>query len=246
MRLEHKVAIITGGARGIGKETALTFVEEGATVVIGDVMEAEGKEVAAHLEEAGDGGLFIRTDVTARKSVENMVNKTIEKFNRIDILVNNAGITSDSTLVKMTEEEWDQVIDVNMKGTFNCVQATASIMINQESGKIINASSIGAIYGNFGQTNYVASKAGIIGMTKVWARELGPKGITVNAVAPGFIETELTEKVPEKIATMMKKRTPLGRLGKPEDVAKAYLFLASDEANFINGIVLRVDGGLVP
>ncbi len=244
MRLQGKVAIITGAARGIGRETALLFAAEGAKVVICDLL-AEGEEVAEEIRSRGGEAIFYKLDVTDRESVKRMVNTVTERYGRIDILVNNAGITRDAQFLKMTEEDWDKVIAVNLKGVFNVTQAVAPVMVAQGKGKVVNAASVVALYGNFGQTNYVASKAGVIGMTKVWARELGRKGINVNAVAPGFIQTEMTAKVPEKVLQMVRERTPLGRLGTPRDVAYAYLFLASDESDYVNGAVLSVDGGLV-
>jgi len=184
-------------------------------------------------------------DVTNFENVTAQVGEILQKFGKIDALINNAGITRDSTLLKMKEEQFDQVIDVNLKGVFNCGKAVAAVMAEQKSGVIINTSSVVALYGNFGQTNYVATKTGVIGMTKVWARELGRKGIRVNAVAPGFIATEMVLSVPDKILDGLRDKTPLGRLGEPQDIANAYLFLASDEASFISGTVLSVDGGLV-
>jgi 3-oxoacyl-[acyl-carrier protein] reductase len=245
MRLKEKVAIITGSAQGIGKEAALIFAQEGAKVTVCDVMEDAGQQTVKEIRENGGVGLFVMCDVTHRDRVRDMVDQVLKKFGQIDILVNNAGILQDATLLKMTEEQWDAVINVNLKGVFNCTQAVAKVMIDQGHGKIINTSSVVGLYGNFGQTNYVATKSGIIGMTKVWAKELGRKGINVNAVAPGFIGTEMVNRMPEKILTMMKEKTPLGRLGQPRDVANVYLFLASDEANFINGAVVSVDGGVV-
>ena len=244
MRLQGKVAIITGAARGIGRETALLFAAEGAKVVICDLLD-EGEEVAEEIRSRGGEAIFYKLDVTDRDAVKRMVDAVVERYGRIDILVNNAGITRDAQFLKMTEEDWDKVIAVNLKGVFNVTQAVAPVMVAQGKGKIVNAASVVALYGNFGQTNYVASKAGVIGMTKVWARELGRKGINVNAVAPGFIQTEMTAKVPEKILQMVRERTPLGRLGAPRDVAYAYLFLASEESDYVNGAVLSVDGGLV-
>lgn len=244
MRLQGKVAIITGAARGIGRETALLFAAEGAKVVICDLLD-EGEEVAEEIRSRGGEAIFYRLDVTDREAVKRMVDAVVERYGRIDILVNNAGITRDAQFLKMTEEDWDKVIAVNLKGVFNVTQAVAPVMVAQGKGKVVNAASVVALYGNFGQTNYVASKAGVIGMTKVWARELGRKGINVNAVAPGFIQTEMTAKVPEKVLQMVRERTPLGRLGTPRDVAYAYLFLASDESDYVNGAVLSVDGGLV-
>lgn len=244
MRLLGKVAVITGAAQGIGRATALLFAQEGAKVALWDIS-PQGEAVAEEIRRAGGTAAFFQVDVASRAQVEGAVKAVVEKFGRIDILINNAGITRDAQLLKMTEEEWDQVISVNLKGVFNVTQVVAPIMVAQGYGRIVNAASIVALYGNFGQTNYVASKAGVIGMTKVWARELGRKGITVNAVAPGFIETEMVKKIPEKVREMVLSRIPLGRLGSPQDVAYAYLFLASDEAAYVNGAVLCVDGGLV-
>jgi len=245
VRLKDKVAIITGAARGIGRETAVLFSQEGAKVVICDVVDS-GQETAAAIEAAGGEALFVRVDVTDRESCNRAVEQTVERFQHIDILINNAGIVRDARLVKMTEEDFDLVVKVNLKGTFNMTQAVAPVMIDQGKGKIINVASVVALYGNFGQTNYAATKAGIIGMTKVWARELGRKGINVNAVAPGFTQTEMTSSVPEKVLAMMREKTPLGRLGTPRDIANAYLFLASDESDYVHGAVLSVDGGLIP
>ena len=237
-RLDGKVAVITGGARGIGAETARVFRDAGATVVTWDVAEGADQQVDA-------------TDVAA---VGTAVAEVVKRHGRIDVLVNNAGILRDAQLVKvkddavigaMSEADFDAVVAVNLRGVFVCTQAVAPVMIKQRSGRILNASSVVGLYGNFGQTNYVATKAGIIGMTKVWARELGPRGITVNAVAPGFIGTEMVRQMPEKILATMVERTPVRRLGEPRDVANAYLFLASDEASFVNGAVLSVDGGVV-
>jgi 3-oxoacyl-[acyl-carrier protein] reductase len=244
-RLNQKVAVITGGSQGIGKATSIKFAEEGAKVVIWDVDEKSGNELNAELLEGGSESTFYQVDVSKKDSVRKAVDAVIEKYGTIDILVNNAGITKDSTLKKMSEEQWQQVIDVNLTGVFNCAQAVSQIMLAKGSGKIINASSVVGLYGNFGQTNYVATKAGVIGMTKVWARELGRKGINVNAIAPGFIATEMVKAMPENVIKMMEEKTPLGRLGKPEDIANAYLFLASEEAAYINGTVLSVDGGII-
>ena len=237
-RLEGKVAVITGAARGIGAETARVFREAGAIVLTWDV--ADGADA--------------RVDVTDPVAVAKAVADVAKTHGRIDILVNNAGILRDAQLVKvrdgeiqggMSAAEFDAVISVNLRGVFVCTQAVAPTMIRQRAGRILNVSSVVGLYGNFGQTNYVASKAGIIGMTKVWARELGPRGITVNAVAPGFIGTEMVRQMPEKILATMVERTPVRRLGEPKDVAYAYLYLASDEASFVNGAVLSVDGGVV-
>jgi 3-oxoacyl-[acyl-carrier protein] reductase len=237
-RLDGRVAVITGGARGIGAETARVFREAGATVVTWDV---------------GDGA-DQRVDVTDAGAVGAAVAATVAKLGGIDILVNNAGILRDAQLVKvkdgevvgrMEEAQFDAVISVNLKGVFLCGQAVAPVMIKKGWGRILNASSVVGLYGNFGQSNYVATKAGVIGLTRVWARELGPKGITVNAVAPGFIATEMVRQMPEAILKSMVERTPVRRMGEPRDVANAYLFLASEEASFINGAVLSVDGGVV-
>ena len=251
MRLKDKVALITGGAAGIGKATAQRFVEEGAKVVICDVNTTAGE---AALEELGPNAAFYQVNVADRQAVQEWVDAVVAKYGRVDILVNNAGVLRDNMLVKvkdgelvkqMPEAEFDLVIAVNLKGVFNCTQAVAPYMIKQGGGVILNASSVVGLDGNFGQTNYVATKAGVIGMTKVWAREFGRYKIRVNAVAPGFIATEMVQQMPEKVLDSMVARVPLGRLGKPCDVADAYLFLASDEASFVSGAVLRVDGAIV-
>lgn len=244
MRLKDKVAIITGGARGIGKASVIKFCSEGAKVMIWDVLDNEGNSLAKEMNEKGYVCKYFNVDVTNFQNVEEVTKNIVEEFGQIDILINNAGITRDATLLKMTDEQWQSVLNVNLTGVFNCTKAVAPYMVEKGKGKIINTSSVVALYGNFGQSNYVATKSGIIGLTKVWARELGRKGICVNAVAPGFIETEMVQTMPEKILTMMREKTPLGRLGKPEEIANAYLFLASDEADFINGAVLSVDGGI--
>ena len=249
MRLDGKVALITGGAAGIGKATAKVFVEQGATVCICDVNEKVGTKTANEL-----GCVFSKVDVADRQAVQDWVDEVVEKYGRIDILINNAGILKDGLFVKvkdgelvkqMTEDSFDTVVKVNLKGVFNCTQAVAPYMIRQGSGSIVNASSVVGLDGNFGQTNYVATKAGVVGMTKLWARELGRYNIRVNAVAPGIIRTEMVASMPENAITEFKKHQPLGRFGEPEEVAKAYLFLASDEASFVSGAVLRVDGGMV-
>ena len=245
MRLQSKVAIVTGAARGIGRATALLFSSEGASVVLADLDDAAGEETAGAIAAAGGTALYVRTDVSRQADARALAARAREQFGRIDILINNAGITRDATLAKMTEEQFDAVLQVNLKGVFNCAQAVMPFMIEAGYGRIVNTSSVVALYGNFGQTNYVATKSAVIGMTKVWARELGRKGITVNAVAPGFIATEMVNSVPEKVLTMIKERTPLQRLGEPVEIARAYLFLASDEASFVNGAVLSVDGGMV-
>lgn len=240
-RLENRIAIITGGAQGIGKATAIKFASEGASVIIWDVDQIKGEE----LVNQGIAKKFQKVNVADFNEVQNAVKETIEEFGKIDVLVNNAGILRDATLAKMTPEQWQQVIDVNLTGVFNSTKSVAPYMVEKQYGKIINATSVVGIYGNFGQTNYVATKSGVIGMTKVWARELGRKGINVNAIAPGFIATEMVASMPEKVITMMKEKTPLGRLGTPEDIANAYLFLANEESSYVNGTVLSVDGGVI-
>lgn len=251
MRLRDRVAIVTGGASGIGKATAVTYAREGAKVVVADVNAELGQAVAQSL---GPEAMFAKLDVTDRAAVQAFVDQVVARYGRVDILVNNAGITRDAQLVRykdgqligqMPEADFDLVVSINLKGVFNCTQAVAPVMIRQKGGVILNAASVVGIYGNFGQTNYVATKAGVIGMSRVWARELGRYGIRVNAVTPGFIQTEMTAKMPEKVLVGMAEHTPLGRLGQPQDVANAYLWLASDEAAFIHGAVLSVDGGLV-
>lgn len=245
MRLENKVAIITGAGRGIGRATALRFADEGASIVVVDVDEVQGNTLVDEVRGKGGNAIFSKVNVTDNAQTVLMAKRASDEFGTIDILINNAGITRDATLMKMTPEQFEQVIDVNLKGVFNCTRAVAPFMVEKNYGRIVNTSSVVALYGNFGQTNYVATKAGVIGMTKVWARELGRKGITVNAVAPGFIATEMVNTIPEKVLSAIKEKTPLQRLGDPIDIANAYLFLASDEAAFITGAVLSVDGGMV-
>lgn len=244
-RLLGKTAIITGGAKGIGKATAQKFMEEGAAVAIWDINEQEGQKTVTELKVIGGNLRFYKVNTSDIDMVMHAVELVQSDFGSIDILVNNAGITRDASLGKMTPEQWQQVIDVNLTGVFNCTKAVYPQMATQRSGKILNAASVVAHNGNFGQTNYVATKAGVIGMTKVWAREFGRKGICVNAVAPGYINTEMMQTVPKEIIDHLKAKTPLSRLGETEDIANAYLFLASDEAAFITGTVLNVDGGLV-
>ena len=244
-RLAQKVAVITGGARGIGLATVKRFLEEGASVAIWDIDETAGRAATTDLKAIADKVQFYRVNTTDLAAVIQAAEKVKDDFGRIDILVNNAGITRDSSLKKMTAEQWQQVIDVNLTGVFNCTKAISPYMVENGFGRIINAASVVAHNGNFGQTNYVATKAGVIGMSKTWAREFGRKGITSNAVAPGFIATEMVKTVPQNILDDLTSKTPVGRLGEPEDIANAYLFLASDEASFVNGAVLCVDGGLV-
>jgi len=245
MRLKDKVCIITGAGQGIGAATARKFASEGARVVVADINRERVQAVVDDIRASGGVALGVGVDVSDPHSVEAMIKTTLEQFGRLDCLVNNAGITDDAQLLKMSQEQWDRVIQVNLKGVYLCAQAAARVMAEQGGGVILNASSVVGLYGNFGQTNYAATKWGVIGMTKTWCKELGRKGIRVNAVAPGFIRTPMTEKVPPKVLDAMVEKTPLGRMGSPEDVANAYAFLASDEASFISGAVLSVDGGLV-
>ncbi len=275
MLLKDKVAIITGGGRGIGRATALRFAKEGALVVVADIELDMATEVANEINTGSNnqggtvivgqttptnGGtqpvsepaaiqinqaLPVQVNVTDQASVRAMVKAVVAHFGRIDVLINNAGIVRDAQLVKMSEENFDMVIDVNLKGVFNCAQTVAPVMVGQGSGVILSTASVVAPYGNFGQTNYVASKAGVVGMTKVWAKELGRKGVRVNAVAPGFIQTRMTAGIPDRVMDKLKERIPLNRMGQPEDIASAFTWLASDDASYITGHVLAVDGGTV-
>jgi 3-oxoacyl-[acyl-carrier protein] reductase len=245
MRLRDRVAIVTGAARGIGQATAERFAREGAVVIVADVDAAEASAVAEKIVAAGGRASGLALDVTDRGAIARAVEQTLSEHGAIDVLVNNAGILRDARLVKMEPEEFDAVIDVNLRGVFNCTQAVTGPMVERGRGVILNASSVVALYGNFGQTNYVAAKCGVIGMTKVWARELGPKGIRVNAVAPGFIRTRMTDSLPEHVTAKLLERVPLRSMGEPVDIANAYLWLASDEARYVSGHVLSVDGGAV-
>ena len=238
-RLENKVAIITGGAAGIGAATAVKFAEEGAKVVIWDLDEAKGKILAEKIN-----AVFAKVNTADYAQVETAAKNVNDQFGRIDILINNAGITRDSTIKKMTVEQWQQVIDVNLTGVFYCAKIVSEYMLANGWGRIVNASSVVGLYGNFGQTNYVATKSALIGMTKTMAREFGRKGITVNAVAPGFIATEMVAAMPENVIEAMKAKIPLARLGDPMEIANVYAFLSSDEASYINGHTLSVDGGM--
>lgn len=251
MRLKDKVCLITGGAAGIGKATAQRFVEEGAIVVICDVNQEAGEAAA---RELGPNARFYKVNCADRAEVQAWVDDAVTTYGRVDVLINNAGITRDALLVKvkdgelvkqMEESAFDLVVDINLKGVFNCGQAVAPYMIKQGGGVIINASSVVGLYGNIGQTNYVATKAGVIGMTRVWARELGRYNIRVNAVAPGFILTEMVQKIPENILNDLSGKTPLGRLGQPVEIANTYVWLASDESSFVHGATISVDGGMV-
>jgi 3-oxoacyl-[acyl-carrier protein] reductase len=245
LRLKDKVAIITGAAGGIGFAAANVFAREGAKVAVADFNEQQGVESVNLLKEKGYEANFFQVNVADRDSVNAMVASVVDTYGGIDVLVNNAGITRDAMLSKLSVEDFQKVLDVNLTGVFHCTQAVLPAMFERGKGRIINTSSVSGVYGNVGQTNYAATKAGVVGMTKTWAKELGRKGINVNAVAPGFIETGMTAKVPEKILDQMRMMVPLGRLGLPEDIANAYLFLASDESNYVNGTVLHVDGGIM-
>ncbi|MER1967593.1 3-oxoacyl-ACP reductase FabG [Castellaniella sp. GW247-6E4] len=244
MRLNGKVVIVTGAGQGIGAATALKFAREGATVALCDLREDVVDRSIEACREVGAQAVGFALDVADRQAVDGMVAGVIERFERIDILVNNAGITRDARFEKMTGEQFDSVIEVNLKGVFNVAQAVVPAMIAQGHGVILNGSSVVGIYGNFGQTNYAAAKFGVIGLTKTWCRELGPKGIRVNAVAPGFIQTPMLSTVPDAVLARMSEQVPLRRLGRPEEVANIYAFLASDEASYINGAVIEASGGL--
>lgn len=245
MLLEGKVALVTGASRGIGRAIALQLAAEGAKIAInfaGNTAKAE--EVKAEIESNGGEALLVQADVSNAESVEEMVNKVTEKFGKIDILVNNAGITRDGLLMRMKDSDFDEVINTNLKGVFNCTKIVSKLMLKQRSGRIVNMASIVALTGNAGQTNYAAAKAGIIGFSKSAAKEFASRGITVNVVAPGFIETDMTAVLPEKVKEAMLKEIPLARIGEPTDIANAVKFLVSDQASYITGQVIRVDGGM--
>ena len=244
-RLAGKTALVTGATRGIGREIALVFAKEGADVAVCGRTANALDDVAAQIQAAGRQVLAYPADISQAEAVERMVADLLDKWGRIDILVNNAGIARDTLLIRMKDEEWDSVLTVNLKGTFLCMRAVARAMMRQRSGRIINLASVVGLMGNPGQANYAASKAGIIGLTKSVARELGGRGVTVNAIAPGLIETEMTEALSEDLKTHWKAQIPLGSFGQPMDVAQAAVFLASDAARYITGQVLQVDGGLV-
>ena len=245
MRLKNKVAIITGAGRGIGQATALKFANEGAHVVVCDLSVDAIADTVTLCKLAGAQTLGCVANVTDMKSLQAMVQTTLAEWGRIDCLVNNAGIVSDAQMKNMTDEQFDKVIAVNLKGVFNATKAVVDTMLAQKSGVILNSSSIVGLYGNFGQTNYAAAKFGVIGMAKTWARELGRKGIRSNAVCPGFITTSILDTIPAKVIKALEEKVPMGRLGKPEDVANLFAFLASDDASYINGAVIEVSGGLV-
>ncbi len=243
MRLKDKVAIVTGGARGIGEAVSRLFAKEGASVIIWDLLPV-GEDVAAAINASGGKASFTSISVTNKYDVEAEVDRIISKYGTIDILINNAGITRDRTLHKMSEEEWDAVIEVNLKAVFICTQAVVPFMKKSGYGRIVSAASNVGLRGNFGQTNYAATKAGVIAMAKTWTLELGKYGITANCVAPGFTLTEMTEKIPAEHFEALKKQIPLKQVAQPIDIAYGYLYLASDEAKFVSGICLTIDGGM--
>jgi 3-oxoacyl-[acyl-carrier protein] reductase len=243
MRLKDKVAIITGAASGIGLATARRYLDEGARVAIVDIGADRVRQACEQL--GGDSVAGHVVDVTDRAQIDAMVAEVKRRWGRIDVLVNNAGITKDARLVRMTEAQFDQVIAVNLKGVFECAQAVAATMIEQRAGVIINASSVVGLYGNFGQTNYAAAKAGVIGFSQTWARELGPHGVRSVAVCPGFVQTPILDTIPENVMQALLEKVPLGRLAKPEEIASVYAFLASDDASYINGVAIEVSGGIM-
>jgi len=245
MRLKDKVALVTGGGRGIGKAIVLALAKEGADIVTCDINLENLKEVASEVEKLGRKVLILKADVSKMGEVEEMVKKALDKFTKIDILVNNAGITRDNLILRMSEEEWDQVLDINLKGTFNCLKTVTRPMMKARSGRIINIASVVGIMGNPGQANYAASKAGIIGLTKSAAKELASRGINVNAIAPGFIKTRMTEALDDEVKERLTSQIPLKRLGETTDVANLVVFLASNDASYITGEVVKIDGGML-
>ena len=245
-KLEGKVAVVTGASRGIGRAIALKLADEGAKVVVNySGSQAKAEEVVAAIQEAGGEALAIQASVAKSDEVVALMDAAVKTFGSLDILVNNAGITRDNLLMRMKENEWDDVIDTNLKGVFLCTKAVTRQMMKQRAGRIINISSIVGVAGNAGQANYVAAKAGVIGLTKTTAKELASRNILVNAIAPGFIETEMTAELPEELKQGMLTQIPLAKLGQPEDIAKAVVFLASDDANYMTGQTLHIDGGMV-
>jgi 3-oxoacyl-[acyl-carrier protein] reductase len=244
LRLQGKVSIITGGGQGIGRATSVKFAKEGAKVAVCDINMTAVAETLAEIRSIGGEALGFQVDVTDKESIARMVENVMFAWQRIDTLVNNAGIVEDARFSKMTDGQFERVIDVNLKGVYNCTKAVVDIMLQQNSGCILNASSIVGLYGNFGQTNYAATKFGVIGMSKTWARELGSKGIRANAICPGFIETTILDSIPEKVLKAIEEKVPMGRLGRPEEIANTYAWLASDEASYINGAVIEVSGGV--
>jgi 3-oxoacyl-[acyl-carrier protein] reductase len=244
LKLEGKVALVTGAAQGIGKAVALLLARNGANIVVSDINLEKAEDTAKEIKSIGPDAIAVKVDVVNLSDVERMVAAILEKFGKIDILVNNAGISRDKLILRMTEEDWDAVLNVNLKGTFNCTKAVVRHMAKQRSGKIVSVASVIGETGNVGQVNYSASKAGVIGLTKSIAREFAQRGINVNAIAPGYIETPMTEVLPEKVKEELRRLIPLERFGKPEDVAEAILFLVSEESNYITGHVLNVNGGM--
>lgn len=246
LSLDGRVALVTGAARGIGKAIAETLAQRGANVVVVDLRKELAEETANEITaNTGKEAIALEADVSDRESVKAMIAAAVENFGHVDILVNNAGITRDNLIMRMNENDWDMVLNINLKGAFNCSQAIVRPMMKQRYGRIINISSVSGVTGQAGQTNYSSSKAGLIGFTKALAKEVGSRNITVNAVAPGFIETVLTDDLPDEIKDISIKLTPLGRFGKPQDIANAVAFLAADESSFITGVTLQVDGGMV-
>ncbi|MCK4416771.1 MAG: 3-oxoacyl-[acyl-carrier-protein] reductase [Candidatus Latescibacteria bacterium] len=243
--LQNKIAIVTGAGQGIGQAIAVRLAQEGAEVIVSDINLQGVEQTASQIRQMDRKSLALKVDVANFEDVQAMVHKSTEEFGRVDILVNNAGVTKDNLLVRMTQQQWDWVISVNLKGTFNCTKAVAPHMMRNRYGRIINIASVIGLVGNAGQANYAASKAGIIGLTKSVAKELGSRGITVNAVAPGYIQTEMTERLPEQAKETLLKTIPLRRSGLPQDVAGVIVFLASDDASYITGQVINIDGGMV-
>ncbi|MBI4346402.1 MAG: 3-oxoacyl-ACP reductase FabG [Elusimicrobia bacterium] len=245
MRFDGKVVVVTGAAQGIGKAACRRFWERGAKVALWDLNAEKLSATARELEPSGERVMTVTVNVTDRASVDAAVKAVLARWEAIDVLINNAGITRDGMLHKLDPEDFDRVLDVNLKGVFHCGQAVAQTMRERGRGAIVNTASVVGVFGNVGQTNYAAAKAGVIGMTRTWAKELGRKGVRVNAVAPGFTATDMLASVPSAALDAIRERTPLGRLGNPEEIANAYLFLASEEASYVTGAVLGVDGGLV-
>jgi len=245
-KLEGKVAVVTGASRGIGRAIALKLADEGAKVVVNySGSQAKAEEVVAMIQENGGEAIAVQASVSQTEEVTALMDTAVKTFGSLDILVNNAGITRDNLLMRMKEDEWDDVLDTNLKGVFLCTKAVTRQMMKQRAGRIINISSIVGVAGNAGQANYVAAKAGVIGLTKTTAKELASRNILVNAIAPGFIETEMTDQLPEELKQGMLTQIPLAKLGQPEDIAKAVAFLASDDANYMTGQTLNIDGGMV-
>lgn len=246
MTLKGKTAIITGAGRGIGKAIALKLTHLGANIVINDIPSSvDADKTAEEINSNGGNAIVCKGDVRSQQDVEQVIQAAVDKYGSVDILINNAGITRDTLIMRMTEKDWDDVLDINLKGTFNCIKAATKVMMKQRSGKIVNLASVVGVMGNAGQANYSASKAGIIGLTKSTAKELGSRGINCNAVAPGFIQSDMTDKLTDSVKEEYAKNIPLKRFGTPEDVADVVAFLVSDEAKYITGQVLHIDGGLV-